>query len=288
VRVLPHLEIVGRGFELHQREGSVRRDAQSSQLHRLRNVACSAAHPDQVKTGKPCISSSSWEQRRKRRRSEGERDQIVRKVDRLQVLQRAQVRHVAGEVVRRDRSDPMSLTDSGSAPRSELFRRLSTASDGSLPSHAGEHVVVGDQRLEVAEPGHALRELAVEEVAAHVDDLQRHQPGHLPRERAPQAEPGEREHAEVRQPRQRREEGVDAERLGQRRRAGGGADDVELRHAVAVALHEGVAGLVVAAVAEVGVVAPGAQHRRVVEQLLDLEQRPCLGGMQMPGFGHHC
>ena len=54
---------------------------------------------------------------------------------------------------------------------------------------------------------------------------------------------------------------------------------MELRHAIAVAFDEGGGGLVVLAVAEVGdvtAVGPGAEHRWVVEQVLDLEQRPCL------------
>ena len=54
---------------------------------------------------------------------------------------------------------------------------------------------------------------------------------------------------------------------------------MELRHAVAVALDEGRGGFVVPAVEEVGAVTavgPGAEHRWVVEQVLDLEQRPCL------------
>ena len=65
---------------------------------------------------------------------------------------------------------------------------------------------------------------------------------------------------------------------------------MELRHAIAVALDEGGGGLVVPAVAEVGAVTavgPGAEHRRVVEQVLDLEQRPCLRRLQLFGLGHH-
>jgi len=68
--------------------------------------------------------------------------------------------------------------------------------------------------------------------------------------------------------------GINAGRLGQRRHAGARPHDVELRHAVAVALDEGRGGFVVPAVEEVGAVTavgPGAEHRWVVEQVLDLE-----------------
>ena len=229
----------------------------------------------------------------------GERrpERVAADVEHLEVALPAHVRQVPGQVVGREHERPQRRRGPEGLRHGALERVVPQAQHGQRRQRAdpggylaAQHVVVEDQRLEADEARHSPRDRAKEVVPAHVDDLQRGEPTELARQGPPEAEPGQREHLEVGEPGQRRDDGPDGEVPGQRRRARC-AGDVELRHSVPVAQDgrrarrtHGAAG----AAAEVGAVAPVADHWRVVQELLDLDQSPYLRRLELRGLRDQC
>lgn len=126
--------------------------------------------------------------------------------------------------------------------------------------------MIKDQRLEVPQSGDSLRNGAVQEIGAHIEDLERREPVNLGGQGTPQAEVREGEDLEVGEASEGGQEGVDGEAAGKRRGAVV-AGDMELGDAVLVAHHgDEWAGVGVAQVCR-GV--PAAQGRRVVKETLD-------------------